>query len=52
VRPIHIQRYDEGSPVVTNEKAAALAIARIQDPSYQPPNLLAFRNDGGTQAKV
>jgi len=52
VRPIPIQRYDEGSPVVTNEKAAALAIARLQDPSYQPPNLLAFRNDGGTQAKV
>ena len=34
VRPIPVQRYDdEGRPVVTNEKAADLAIVRLQDPS-------------------
>jgi len=48
-----VQRYnDEGHPVVTNEKAADLAIVRLQDPSYQPPNLIAFRDAGGPQAKV
>jgi len=53
VRPIPVQRYDdEGHPVVTNEKASDLAIVRLQDPSYQPSNLIAFRDAGGPQAKV
>ena len=53
VRPIPLQRYnDEGRPVVTNEKAADLAIVRLRDPSYQPPNLITFRDTGGPQAKV
>jgi hypothetical protein len=53
VRPIPVQRYDdEGRPVVTNEKAADLAIVRLQEPSYQPSNLIAFRDASGPQAKV
>jgi hypothetical protein len=53
VRPIPVQRCDdEGRPVVTNEKAADLAITRLQNPLYQPPNLIAFRDAGGPQAKV
>jgi uncharacterized protein (DUF2235 family) len=53
VRPIPIQRRDDaGRPVVTNEKAADLTIVRLQDPAYRPPNLIAFRDAGGPQAKV
>jgi Uncharacterized alpha/beta hydrolase domain (DUF2235) len=53
VRPMPVQRYDdEGHPVVTNEKVADLAVVRVQDPSYQPSNLIAFRDAGGPQAKV
>lgn len=53
VRPMPIQRRNaEGQLVVTNEKAADLAVARLHDPSYQPPNLLAFVNANGPQAKV
>ena len=53
VRPIPVQRHDdEGRLVVTNEKVADLAIVRLHDPSYQPPNLIAFRDAGGPQAKI
>jgi uncharacterized protein (DUF2235 family) len=53
VRPMPVQRHDdEERPVVTNEKAADLTIRRLQDPSYRPPNLMAFYNHGGPQAKV
>jgi uncharacterized protein (DUF2235 family) len=53
VRQMPVQRYDEeGRPVVTEEKAASPAIERLQNSSYQPPNLIAFHQAGGPQVEV
>jgi hypothetical protein len=53
VHPMPVQRYEnEGRPVVTEQRAVDSAIERLRNPSYQPPNLIAFHQAGGPQVEV